>query len=79
MLAGLAARLRLYFNETSRARCYEEENQGLMQTMTPQLREASLAVAQELFLRVPYLSSPDIRGPSSHARPRPQQLHLLPA
>lgn len=57
----LAARLRLYFNETSRARYYEEENQGLMQTMTPQLRgEASLAVAQELFLRVPYLSSPDI-------------------
>ena len=57
----LAARLRVYFNETSRLRYYQEEKQVLMRTMTPQLRgEASLSVACGLFKRVPYLSAADI-------------------
>jgi len=53
----LSARLRSYFNETSRMRYFEQNAHELMLAMTSSLRgETSLATALTLFSRVPYLS-----------------------
>ena len=57
----LATRLRTYFNETSRARYYREQDADLLRMMTNELRgDTSLSNAHTLFVRVPYFTHPSI-------------------
>ena len=66
----LATRLRTYFNETSRARYYREQDADLLRMMTNELRgDTSLSNAHTLFVRVPYLPTHPLSAPSSRASP----------